>query len=58
MLKIDKTQAEYKFGERAVVFKDGDRVGVIRIMNRDASAKRRGRPISKSAPLSLSLLTD
>lgn len=31
MLKIDPAQADYKSGERAVVFKDGNRVGVIRI---------------------------
>lgn len=35
MLKIDKAQAESKYGERAVVFKDGDRVGVIRIIKDD-----------------------
>lgn len=31
MLKIDPAQADYRSGERAVVFKDGNRVGVIRI---------------------------
>jgi hypothetical protein len=37
MLKIDPAQAVYGDGERAVVFKNGERVGVIRI-NKDDSA--------------------
>jgi hypothetical protein len=36
MLKVDSAQAEYKNGERAVVFKDGDRIGVIRIIKDDS----------------------
>jgi hypothetical protein len=52
MLKIDSTQAEYKNGERAVVFKDGDRVGVIRIIKDDSAWLFRVDPDKASTKLS------
>ncbi len=37
MLKIEPAQAVYSDGERAVVFKNGERVGVIRIIKDDSA---------------------
>lgn len=36
MLTFDKTQADERFGERAVAFKDGERIGVLRIDKDDS----------------------
>ena len=52
MLKIEPAQAEQKNGERAVVFKDGDRVGVIRIIKDDNAWLFRVDPDKASMKLS------
>jgi hypothetical protein len=53
MLKIDPTQAEYKSGERAVVFKDGERIGVIRIIKDDSAWLFRADPDKASTKLTM-----
>lgn len=52
MLTIDPAQAEYKNGERAIVFKDGDRVGVIRIITDESAWLFRVDPDKASMKLS------
>ena|SRR5258708_33545631 len=52
MLKIDPAQAVYSDGERAVVFKNGERVGTIRINKDDGAWLFRVAPDKASIRLS------